>query len=114
MIEQKEGDDLKADLEKTARFKEWEKAKLEECSQYVKRSFNEVLPASRMMMFLTESGFPDPILQQNAHARIWGYNYELEPGITAINPATGKPMTYTVWKKLLADPQIEPVESTIQ
>ncbi len=111
MIDQEKEINPVVDLEETPEFKNWVTLKLQECSEYVYRSFRKVLPPERMMFFLTESGFPDPDLQQKAHARIWGYNYQIEPGITAINPANGKPMIYTVWKKLLPDPTDSTVEA---
>lgn len=91
------------DLEQTSEFKTWQTTKTEECLRYLKLSFNQDLPAEKLVFHPTHLGYPDPVGGLRSHARIWGYNYKID-GENVVNPATGELMQYTVWQKV--DPPV--------
>jgi len=100
--------------EQTAEFQDWLKQKSKEVIDYLKRSYNQELPAENLVFHPAHLGYPDPVGQLRTHARIWGYNYkakgengEME---NVINSETQQPMSYIVWQKL--DPPVMPVEVT--
>lgn len=102
-------------IEKTSEFQKWLTEKCEEVRRYLKLSFNNELPAEKLVFHAMHLGYPDPVGQLRTHARIWGYNYKVRNEKTGelenvTNPANGQLMSYVVWQKL--DPPVMPIEVT--
>ncbi|MCC3473980.1 MULTISPECIES: hypothetical protein [unclassified Microcoleus] len=93
-------EEISINLEETLEFQKWKQAKLDETIRYLKLSFGDDVPIEQLSLRLASDSYPDPILQQRAHAQVWGYNYKDLDGNIIVNPSNGKLMSYTCWKSL--------------
>lgn len=102
-------DIVSIDLEKTPEFEAWKSAKIQECLNYLRGNWKMDITAEKLVM-KEMYFFPDPG-NPRAYASVHsGCNY-IDPitGVIAINPATGRKMSYAIWRKI--DPPVEvPVE----
>jgi hypothetical protein len=90
-------------LEKTPEFESWKNSKLREWSQYLKSNWNITVSPEKLVLLEQGGGFPDPG-NRKAYAMIGSNNNYILPGssVVAVNPATGRNMTYSLWRPLLA------------
>lgn len=104
------------DLETTEEFKIWKQAKLKETLDYLRDNWKMDVTLDKLVM-VPEFTFPDRENRKGYASVNSGQSFRDDKRAIAINPATGIPMTYTVWRKVEppaevvsqeADPNVEP------
>ena len=96
------------DLETTEEFKTWKQAKLKETLDYLQNNWKMDITLDKLVM-VPEFTFPDRE-NRKAYASVnSGQSFRDDKRAIVVNPATGIPMTYTIWRKV--DPPAETVLS---